>query len=91
MRFTAHYNLRYTVEFGAETTDPIELKKLAEWFCKNKSGRADIELVQVLPEGVPSELLRDNPQPPEPTRPLPPPPMPPLGGAGDQMLQRAAA
>jgi hypothetical protein len=89
MKYTVHYKVIRTVTFEGEPLDQKHLHEMALWIAKQDAERPDVELVQVLPEGVPSALGRDNPEPPAP-RPLPPPPMPPLGSAGDLMLARAA-
>jgi hypothetical protein len=92
MRYVVHYNTRHTVVLDCVGKPSHEdLRARAVWQAKNHSGRADIELVQVLPEGVPSELLKDKPpEPPEPPT-LPKPPAPPgTPHSGDLMLARAA-
>ncbi len=87
MKYTVYYNVPKRLDFHAEFTDVEHLESQALFRAKNASG-ADVELVQILPEGEKSQLLRD--QPPDNSHPLPPPPMPPLGMGGDMMLQRVA-
>ncbi|MCE5292933.1 MAG: hypothetical protein LLG14_27370 [Nocardiaceae bacterium] len=85
MRFTVYYNVPMKVEFDSDAENLDTLESHALWWARNKSGAAvgKADLVQILPAGVKSELLRD--QPPE-RGPLDPPPMPPLGSAGDLKL-----
>lgn len=76
MKYTVQYKILCTVEMELE---PLGLKHLhdsALWTARNDARRSDVELVQVLPEGVKSCLGRDNPAPPEPPT-LPKPPAPP--------------
>lgn len=90
-KYTLHYVVRRVVEFESEEFTLEDLAVHARWLAKNHSGDQRAKVVQVLPAGVESTLLDDQPPEPQgPTRPLPPPPMPPLGAGGDQMLARAA-
>jgi hypothetical protein len=92
MRYVVHYITRSTVVLdciGKPSHEDLRAKAL--WQAKNHAGRPDVELVQILPEGVASELLNDlPPERPDPP-PLPKPPAPPgTPHAGDKMLARAA-
>lgn len=87
MKYTAYYLLRRTVEFNLE--DGQDLPAMALAYARQKSGAGHIEIVQILPEGVASELGNDRPKPPPP--PPPPPDPGPLAPAVDQMDLRRAA
>lgn len=89
MKYTVQYKILCTVEMELEPLGTKHLHDSALWTARNDARRPDVELVQVLPEGVKSALGKDNPEPPE-NRPVPPPPMPPLGSAGDLLLAKAA-
>lgn len=89
MKFTVYYNVPMRVEFNSDAENRETLESHALWWARNRSGAgvSQADIVQVLPEGAESQLLRDQ----KPDRgPLDPPPMPPLGSAGDLLLARAA-
>jgi hypothetical protein len=91
VKYTVHYKANYTVVLDCIGKPSHEdLRTRALWAAKHDAGTSDVELVQVLPEGVPSAMGRDNPEPPEPPT-LPKPPAPPgTPHSGDLMLARAA-
>lgn len=91
MRFTVHYNVPMKVEFDSDAENLDTLESHALWWARNKSGAGvgKADLVQILPAGVPSELLRDQPVKPEPPT-LPKPPSPPgTPHSGDLRLTTA--
>lgn len=92
MRYVVHYIVRNTVVLDCIGKPSHEdLRSRAVWQAKNHAGRPDIQVVQVLPEGVASELLNDKPREPDPPPPTPKPPAPPgTPHSGDLMLARAA-
>lgn len=88
-KLTVHYNIRRIIEIDVEPD--ANWAAAAACAARNHAGDHRARVVQVLAEGVASDLLDDQPpEPTGPTRPLPPPPMSPLGAGGDQMLARAA-
>lgn len=92
MKYVVHYTTRHTAVLDCiGKPNHEDLRAHAVWQAKNASGRVDVEITQILPEGVESHLGNDNPDRPDPFRPLPKPPQPPgTPHAGDKMLQRAA-
>ena len=87
MKYTAYYLLRRTVEFDLD--EGQDLAEMAHAHARRKSGAGPLEMVQILPEGVKSELGNDQPPP---RNPLPPgPPTGPLAPAVDQLELRRAA
>jgi hypothetical protein len=92
MKYTVHYKVNRTVVIDCIGKPSHEdLHARAVWAAKNDAGNKDIEVVQILAEGVPSGMGRDNPEPPRPPT-LPKPPAPPgTPHSGDLKLQRNAA
>lgn len=87
MKYTAYYLLRRTVEFDLE--EGQDLREMATAHARRKSGAGEMEIVQILPEGMKSTLGNDQPREPAP---LPPPAGPPgQAPAVDQMDLRRAA
>lgn len=88
MKYAVYYNVPMRVEFDSEETDHENLFSQAQWYARNKSG-AHVDIVQILPDGVPSQLLRDQPRGGD-SGPQDSPPTGPKAPAGDQLLARTA-
>ncbi len=88
MKYTVHYSVRFTREFETSETDPQVLNQIATWHARNAHGTR-VEISQILPEGVPSQLRNDQPSQPHRTPPSAPP-TGPKAPAGDQILAHVA-